>query len=76
MARKEEIKLKKRYEEPTMFVDVSGGDVDFEIICNGVSEIEIKPDGTKIITCEGRMIYREPPKKDRVLRFFREVSEP
>jgi len=76
VAEKERIRLKKRYEEPTWLVDVSRGEFDFEILCDGVTEIEVKPNGTKIITCKGRTIYREPPKKDRVLRFFKEVSEP
>ena len=76
MTKKEEFRLKKRYEEPTWLVDVSRGEFDFEILCNGVMEVEVKEDGTKIITCRGRTIYREPPKRNRVLRFFKEVSEP
>ena len=75
MAEKERLRLRKRYDEPTWLVDVTKGEFDFEILCDGVMEVEVKEDGTKIITCKGRTIYREPKKGGRVLRFFKEVSE-
>jgi len=74
MPKRKEVKLQERYEEPTFLVDFAKEDIDFGVFCNGVMEIERRPDGTKIIRCEGRSLYIEPKKGNRP-RIW-EVSEP
>ena len=69
MAERRRTKLlesKTDFDQPVCLLDA-----DFEILCKGRTRIEIKPNGTKIITCEGPTIYREK-KRDGWIRLYSE----
>ena len=66
--------LHEKYNEPTFLIDFTKEDIDFGIFCNGETEIEKRPDGTKIIRCKGKTLYLEPRKSSRP-RIW-EISEP